>query len=183
MFDGSQSRFGKKNSTEITMAIVLSETYTHHMINHTSQTCGDLLFSRSTSSWTECALICLLQIVCYMFEFSEVTNDCDVYTGIATFNTLPSQFAVPRVVYKGDTSINKMYFYIGLTDAVKEGQWKWIDGTPFERQMWSNVGFNNFDGNYPDMHSADCAVLGVPNLFDEYCNGARKFICERPHLV
>ncbi|XP_060067918.1 C-type lectin domain family 4 member M-like [Ylistrum balloti] len=222
------------------MAIVLSGTYTHHVINHTSQICGDLLFSRSTSSLRECALLCLLQMVCYMFEFSEVTNDCDVYTGIATFNTLPSQFPVPRVVYKGDTncqrsgytfvedgnlcikiieknmiwdnasrtceqedgrllvltspakingalkyltSNNRRYLYIGLTDVVMEGKWKWVDGTPFDIQMWSKVSFNNFDGDSPDMHSADCAVLGVPALFDEHCNDPYKFICERPQLV
>ncbi|XP_060074751.1 LOW QUALITY PROTEIN: asialoglycoprotein receptor 2-like [Ylistrum balloti] len=177
-----------------------------------------------------------------MFEFSEVTNDCAVYTGIATLSTLPSQFSVPRVVYKGKTNcqrsgytffedgnlcinvvekkmiwdkanqtceqedgrllvltsptkINGAFKYFNIYNKVlmqqqsqrfgilSKRQWKWIDGTSFETQMWSEAVFNNFDANHPSMRSADCAVLGVSKMFDVYCNNPRKFICERPQLV
>ncbi|XP_021350298.1 CD209 antigen-like protein E [Mizuhopecten yessoensis] len=113
------------------MAILASETWKSHVVSQSSQMCGDLLFSKVTSSWLECALLCLVQVFCFMFEFSKLTKVCDVFMGIGSTNTIPAVLSVPRLVYKGYTNCERSgYTFVNdgnlCVNEIK-GEFTWND--------------------------------------------------------
>ncbi|XP_061470470.1 hepatic lectin-like isoform X2 [Rhineura floridana] len=66
-------------------------------------------------------------------------------------------------------------FWIGLTDADNEGEWRWIDGTNYRNgyKKWKKGEPNNHD------HKEDCAHLsGEWN--DLACNASMFYVCEKP---
>lgn len=66
-------------------------------------------------------------------------------------------------------------FWIGLSDAARENQWKWSDRTELSFNMWS-PGEPNNSGN------EDCAhVRPDGNWNDERCSDKIAFICERKY--
>lgn len=48
--------------------------------------------------------------------------------------------------YSSKKSENGMYWYIGLTDAEKEGTWKWMNGDTYSYKYWNTGEPNNNDG-------------------------------------
>ena len=78
-------------------------------------------------------------------------------------------------------------FWIGLSDSLNEGEWKWTDGTEL-------TGYTNWEGDQPnDYNNQDCgAILEGWRLrwyygwyyydatwFDDTCSEAKGFICEK----
>ncbi|XP_062865235.1 uncharacterized protein LOC134327083 [Trichomycterus rosablanca] len=68
--------------------------------------------------------------------------------------------------------------WIGLSDKLSEGGWKWVDGSALTTEFWMNGEPNNA-GN------EDCAVLnvlsGAPNNWNDVsCSSRNKLICEIP---
>ncbi|KAF4071628.1 hypothetical protein AMELA_G00275510 [Ameiurus melas] len=66
--------------------------------------------------------------------------------------------------------------WIGLNDGDREGEWKWVDGTPL------NTGFWGDDEPSGDAGDEDCVVTGektdpVWNWSDYPCNNQFIWIC------
>ncbi|XP_066537308.1 asialoglycoprotein receptor 2-like [Hoplias malabaricus] len=77
------------------------------------------------------------------------------------------------------------YYWVGLTDAVKEGDWRWIDGTPLSTtsRMWSSDQPDNWKGErgeHPE--GEDCAAMALRStsyfLFDKFCDDRFNRVCE-----
>ncbi|KAJ7393783.1 hypothetical protein OS493_003442 [Desmophyllum pertusum] len=70
--------------------------------------------------------------------------------------------------------------WIGLNDRLKEDQFVWSDGTPFNRSRsysnWRNKEPNN-KGN------EDCVELYYNIWNDDSCSGTNFYICERPKVL
>ncbi|XP_017574573.1 C-type lectin domain family 10 member A-like isoform X1 [Pygocentrus nattereri] len=79
-------------------------------------------------------------------------------------------------------------YWVGLTDAVKEGDWRWLDGTRLSQtaQYWTGNEPDNWKGvqsKYPE--GEDCAVMALSTnsyvLLDAFCDAEEKkfmHVCE-----
>ncbi|XP_042610473.1 CD209 antigen-like protein E [Cyprinus carpio] len=77
---------------------------------------------------------------------------------------------------------DKREFWIGVTDIVEEGRWKWVDGTSVTSGFWaSSEHIREPNGGRLE----NCAVTYLkknPELIgwiDVNCNGAYQWICEK----
>ncbi|XP_053224508.1 low affinity immunoglobulin epsilon Fc receptor-like [Podarcis raffonei] len=65
-------------------------------------------------------------------------------------------------------------FWIGLSDTVKEGEWRWVDGTPLSISFWGPGEPNNA------LQGEDCATLLFNGKWnDAACHGNEYWICEQ----
>lgn len=88
---------------------------------------------------------------------------------------------------------NEDKFWIGLTDAEREGEWKWTDGSPLNSSLtfWflkeNRMQPDNYAGENSD--GEDCVRMGELTevseesedncWFDRDCTTDQKYICER----
>uniref|UniRef100_A0A670KCX2 C-type lectin domain-containing protein n=1 Tax=Podarcis muralis TaxID=64176 RepID=A0A670KCX2_PODMU len=73
------------------------------------------------------------------------------------------------------TKIKLTSVWIGISDAVNEGVWQWVDGTAPTERFWRQGEPNNNDG------VENCAVLYKEgNWNDIDCNLKVHFVCEKP---
>uniref|UniRef100_A0A8D0DT16 Collectin-12 n=1 Tax=Salvator merianae TaxID=96440 RepID=A0A8D0DT16_SALMN len=81
------------------------------------------------------------------------------------------QWLKKQVIAKGS-------FWIGLTDSVKEDEWRWLDGTLPEYINWSAGQPDNWHhGHGP---GEDCAGLIHAGLWNDFhCEDVNSFICEQ----
>ncbi|XP_034501395.1 C-type lectin domain family 4 member E isoform X4 [Ailuropoda melanoleuca] len=117
-------------------------------------------FSTNTMSWT-----------------SSLKNCSDMGAHLVVINTQEEQeflfFAKPK----------RREFYIGLTDQVTEGQWQWVDGTPFSESLsfWDVGEPNNI------VTVEDCATIRDSsnprkNWNDVPCFFNMFRVCEMPEI-
>ncbi|XP_062372959.1 CD209 antigen-like protein E [Sardina pilchardus] len=76
--------------------------------------------------------------------------------------------------------------WIGLTDSVKEGDWRWVDNTPLSdsSRFWYGKEPDNWKGDkviHPE--GEDCAQMDFTrpyygNWLDAFCDSHKKMICE-----
>nr|XP_055183742.1 C-type lectin domain family 4 member K isoform X2 [Nyctereutes procyonoides] len=73
-------------------------------------------------------------------------------------------------------------YWIGLTKAGSEGDWSWVDDTPFDKvqsaRFWIPGEPNNYKNNE---HCADIKVSSLQSWNDVSCDSTLFFICKRPY--
>ncbi|XP_076840853.1 collectin-12 isoform X2 [Brachyhypopomus gauderio] len=73
----------------------------------------------------------------------------------------------------------KGYFWLGLTDAVEENIWRWVDGTLPSFTRWKPGQPDNWSHGHEE--GEDCAgLIHEANWNDFFCTDRIGFICERP---
>ncbi|XP_029361693.1 C-type lectin domain family 4 member M-like [Echeneis naucrates] len=68
--------------------------------------------------------------------------------------------------------------WIGLTDGVQEGKWKWVDGTPLTTAYWGKGQPNSHSGRNQDCVEVWHRVSGRGDWNDENCDTDQNWICE-----
>uniref|UniRef100_A0A8C7SIP8 C-type lectin domain-containing protein n=1 Tax=Oncorhynchus mykiss TaxID=8022 RepID=A0A8C7SIP8_ONCMY len=73
--------------------------------------------------------------------------------------------------------------WIGLTDSVNEGTWKWVDGTPLTTGYWSPNQPDNGDGK-PEYGEEDCVHIHEEqsprtSWNDLSCDSKLNWVCEK----
>uniref|UniRef100_A0A8C5DPY1 C-type lectin domain-containing protein n=1 Tax=Gouania willdenowi TaxID=441366 RepID=A0A8C5DPY1_GOUWI len=84
---------------------------------------------------------------------------------------------------------NEDKFWIGLTDAAKEGEWRWVDGSKLNEdpRYWSGNEPDNWKGeNNEHPEGENCVRMGekgqttiLESWFDQFCKTPHKRICEK----
>lgn len=123
------------------------------------------------------------QSSCYFFStttlswLSSLKNCSDMGAHLVVINTWEEQEFLFR------TKPRKKEFYIGLTDQVVEGQWRWVDDTPFTESLsfWDAGEPNNI------AFVEDCATMRDSsnprkNWNDVSCFFSMPWICEMPEI-
>uniref|UniRef100_A0A8C8TZL3 C-type lectin domain family 4, member e n=1 Tax=Peromyscus maniculatus bairdii TaxID=230844 RepID=A0A8C8TZL3_PERMB len=123
------------------------------------------------------------QSSCYFFSTTTLTwpsslkNCSEMGAHLVVINTPEEQ------EFLFHTKPKKKEFYIGLTDQVVEGQWQWVDDTPFTENLsfWDAGEPNNI------VYVEDCVTIrdsGNPrkNWNDIPCFYSMPWICEMPEI-
>ncbi|XP_072925309.1 CD209 antigen-like protein C isoform X3 [Hemitrygon akajei] len=71
-------------------------------------------------------------------------------------------------------------YWIGLSDAASEGDWRWVDGTDY-----SSSSLNWMEGEpNDDKNAEDCAEILVGGKWNDLaCDESQQWICERSALI
>ncbi|XP_058849987.1 C-type lectin domain family 4 member E-like isoform X1 [Acipenser ruthenus] len=107
------------------------------------------------------------------------------------------RFLSGKVTHEAKTSNEEeQSYWIGLTDAVTEGTWLWVDGTPLignvKAKFWAtrthDKGKEPDDYNGEDSSGEDCAQLhpkrnSKETWFDSSCKKQFKRICETKAVI
>ncbi|XP_053869145.1 CD209 antigen-like protein C [Malaclemys terrapin pileata] len=66
-------------------------------------------------------------------------------------------------------------YWLGLSDSAKEGEWRWLDGSPLSVRFWGPGEPNNLGA-----HGEDCVILRFNGKWnDAICSLTHYWICER----
>ncbi|XP_004869550.1 C-type lectin domain family 4 member E [Heterocephalus glaber] len=79
------------------------------------------------------------------------------------------------------TKPKKKEYYIGLTDQVVEGQWQWVDSTPFSLSFW-DVGEPNNIATLEDCTTIRDSSDPRRNWNDVTCFFSMLRVCEMPEI-
>uniref|UniRef100_UPI0037E8A3A4 galactose-specific lectin nattectin-like n=1 Tax=Semicossyphus pulcher TaxID=241346 RepID=UPI0037E8A3A4 len=124
--------------------------------------------------WTE------LNSRCYMFFYEEkdwsgAEDTCIKEKGNLASMHSEKDYSLLRKLVKQATGTDKQT-WIGGYDAVKEGHWKWSDGTPFDFTKWGNGEPNNYRKGE---HCMELNYSERDHLNDTLCDKINSFICVR----
>ncbi|XP_029792177.1 C-type lectin domain family 4 member K [Suricata suricatta] len=76
-----------------------------------------------------------------------------------------------------------LFYWIGLTKAGSEGDWYWVDDTPFNKvqsaRFWIPGEPNNAGNNE---HCANIKMSSLQSWNDASCDNKFLFICKRPYI-
>ncbi|XP_072544841.1 asialoglycoprotein receptor 1-like [Salminus brasiliensis] len=127
---------------------------------------------------------------CYYFSTDKETwtasrDACVAVGGHLVIITTPEE----KNFIKRSTSPSPLnYYWIGLTDAVKEGDWRWLDGTELSTtsKYWGEKQPDDWRGeNKEYLEGEDCGVMHLVTddyvLSDAACNVENfrfKRVCE-----
>ncbi|XP_016058009.1 PREDICTED: C-type lectin domain family 4 member K [Miniopterus natalensis] len=76
-----------------------------------------------------------------------------------------------------------LFYWIGLTKAGSDGDWHWVDDTPFDKvrsmRFWIPGEPNNYGNNE---HCANIKASSIQSWNDASCDNKYLFICKRPYI-
>uniref|UniRef100_A0A4W5JUD2 C-type lectin domain-containing protein n=1 Tax=Hucho hucho TaxID=62062 RepID=A0A4W5JUD2_9TELE len=136
----------------------------------------DMAFPKCPNGWR------LLGSRCYflsteMKTWEESRQDClERRADLVIINSREEQ----KLLYQldGDTYL---LVWIGLTDSVNEGTWKWVDGTPLTTSYWKSGqpdhGGPNNEEDCVEVYHRDSVFA---NWNDAPCDHRLRWICEKP---
>ncbi|XP_053336241.1 CD209 antigen-like protein E [Clarias gariepinus] len=107
-------------------------------------------------------------------NWTESRQDCrDKGADLVIINSKEEQEFISKQKVNG-----KVQAWIGLSDTEKEGEWKWVDGTPLTTEFWNEKEPNNIgDEDCTEFYSG-----ANGNLWnDQKCSKKLNWICEK-HL-
>ncbi|XP_013886511.1 galactose-specific lectin nattectin [Austrofundulus limnaeus] len=119
---------------------------------------------------------------CYLFvrgqvDWATAERACIAYGGnLASFHSRAEYDFLRTVVYRATGSNPRTW--VGASDAVKDGNWLWSDGSRFSSVSWGAGEPNNAGGR------EDCMEInrnGGDYINDERCTTTLNFICAK-HL-
>ncbi|XP_013881141.1 ladderlectin [Austrofundulus limnaeus] len=127
-----------------------------------------------SNGWTE------YDQYCYLFRNTASTwNDaedfCNLFGAHLTSIQGPDQYAFLRRLIVETTGTNTRT-WVGGTNLHDDGDWTWIDGTPFTFTNWGPGEPNNAGGNE---HCMDINLRGQDYVNDENCDTKSAFICAK----
>ncbi|XP_053868480.1 CD209 antigen-like protein C isoform X1 [Malaclemys terrapin pileata] len=109
-------------------------------------------FSTSTKSWLDAKQFC--------------TNEG---SHLVIVNTKQEQTFLSNQLIEPDV------YWLGLSDSAKEGEWRWVDGSPLSVRFWGPGEPNNVG-----QHGEDCVHLRFNGKWnDATCSLTEHWICER----
>uniref|UniRef100_A0A8C7X3V9 C-type lectin domain-containing protein n=1 Tax=Oryzias sinensis TaxID=183150 RepID=A0A8C7X3V9_9TELE len=112
-------------------------------------------FSRESKSWDEARKFCRTREADLL-----AINSTDEKTFLVAFSNIP--------------------VWIGLTDKVQEGTWKWVDGSPLTLKFWEENQPDNGGGSIR-YGEEDCAEIRETSgsWNDIKCETSMRWICEK----
>ncbi|KAG7313947.1 hypothetical protein KOW79_022443 [Hemibagrus wyckioides] len=103
-------------------------------------------------------------------SWEESRKDCmDKGADLLIINSKEEQEFIGKQLVRHET-------WIGLSDREKEGEWKWVDGTPLTTAFWNG-------GEPNDKGGEDCVVIYASSSStwnDSHCSKKFPWICEKP---
>ncbi|KAB1254289.1 C-type lectin domain family 4 member E [Camelus dromedarius] len=121
------------------------------------------------------------QSSCYFFS----TNTMTWTASLKNCSSMGSHLVVINSLEEQEflflTKPKKKEFYIGLTDQVTEGQWQWVDGTPFTKALsfW-DIGEPNNIATVEDCATIRDSSNPKQSWNDVTCFFSMYWICEMP---
>ncbi|XP_034773927.2 CD209 antigen-like protein E isoform X1 [Acipenser ruthenus] len=118
----------------------------------------------------------LFNDMCYYFSLDKLTwnssRDACISAGgdLVTIQSSQEQAFLKQ-------QINALH-WVGLTDVVTEGDWRWLDNTPLNESTTS-WGKPPDDWKVEDPTGEDCALLSETGLYDVSCGKKYECICEK----
>ena len=77
------------------------------------------------------------------------------------------------------SDITRLYFWLGGTDSDDEGNWSWIDGTPFNFTSWeSSEGSDGVQDSCLAMYNYYYYSYDTYRWYDYECYASYPYICE-----
>uniref|UniRef100_A0A8K9V9B1 C-type lectin domain-containing protein n=1 Tax=Oncorhynchus mykiss TaxID=8022 RepID=A0A8K9V9B1_ONCMY len=83
-----------------------------------------------------------------------------------------------KLLYQLDGDAD-LLVWIGLTDSVNEGSWKWVDGTPLTTSYWKSGKPDHGGTNNKDCVEVNHRDNVLANWNDAPCNHTLHWICEK----
>ncbi|KAF4071615.1 hypothetical protein AMELA_G00275390 [Ameiurus melas] len=109
-------------------------------------------------------------------NWEESKQDCrDKGADLVIINSKEEQEFISKI-------LSSRKAWIGLNDGDREGEWKWVDGTPLNTGFWANGEPNSYEGD------EDCVVTGdntdpVRSWADYPCNRQFIWICGKTVFI
>ncbi|XP_065275303.1 CD209 antigen-like protein C [Emys orbicularis] len=106
-------------------------------------------FSTSAKSWQDAKQFCT-----------------DQGSGLVIVNTEEEQ------TFLSNRNTERNVYWLGLSDSAKEGEWRWLDGSPLSVSFWGP--------GEPNTAAEECGTLHSDgNWNDATCSSTHYWICER----
>nr|XP_020634639.1 C-type lectin domain family 5 member A-like isoform X1 [Pogona vitticeps] len=104
---------------------------------------------------------------CYSFSEVEKTWDESQHSCASLNSSLAVVNNREELMFLKERTEGVNYFFIGLTKKGSGGQWKWIDNTVYDPDMF-----------HMSVQDFDCGVVGLNTLSSMSCSVTNYWICE-----
>ncbi|XP_077573854.1 galactose-specific lectin nattectin-like [Stigmatopora nigra] len=147
--------------------------------------CGILALTQARQTESEKNCNCpkgwtLLDKYCYIYQhdprsFSDAESVCNVIGGnLVSINSRKENAVVVELIREAEGSV--VDAWIGLHDAIEEGEFVWTDGEVLNFRFFGSGQPDNDNGN------EDCVEIAASGEMwaDDQCSGLHPFVCIRP---